>query len=158
MESFFPHIQINLLSLETMTYLFYFSLFIYVSYIYQTENTIKVLPYKNDLLNVDLIKGEVRYALQDSKNSKFFFFPAMWALISIMIMNHAFIRIESQKWVFDILAILLFIQNYFHYDFILSIAEEKESNPEKSLDEIIKEKEWKVIRENISSNKNIFKL
>ncbi len=144
----FNHITVNYLNQNNLFLFYSIALIIYIAYIYQYFNISNLLKYKikNIILNEDLLKTEISYTLKNPKNAKFYFFPAMWVLIAISIFSHFFFHFESKKWIFDILIIILFVQNYFYYDFIFLIAEEVESSG-KSVEEALKEKEWNVFRE-----------
>ena len=143
-------VLLNNLTQEDYKSIYLLSLIIIVAYTAQYFNTLKVLGtkiYKSPLFNYDIIISEVKYALEDPSSVKFYFYPATWALIIISIFIHYRFP-HSDNLLFYTLAILLFIPNYIHWNFVLSLAEKVEDKGI-SIEDSIKDKEFTTVRKTI---------
>jgi len=127
--------------------LFFLSFFILSAYYIQYNNTISLVQNKKDIFNKDIIYSEINFMLKNPSSAKIYFFPALWALIFTSTFIQIFFYKIGSKWIFHILAIALFIQDYIHYNFIIKTALEIENNPKKSIEDVLKENEWIVTRE-----------
>jgi len=154
MEAIFNSFKVIQLSQYHYYWFFLISILIYVSYIYQYFNTVSILEKKKkEYLNVDIIHGEVKYMLQDPKNAKLFFFPAMWILIIISMLSMFIFKDIGNKWIFSTMVILLVIQNMLNYSFIIKTALTVETKGI-SIKEAIEEREWTILRSTVKKIKH----
>jgi len=142
-------VDIQYLSQIQMTYLYFSAILIYLAYFYQVFNIEKLLIKRTDLLQIDLLKEEVLFTLNYPSIAKFYLFPAMWTLLFVSIFIIIFFPGIGTKSLFISLAIILLVQNYFNYSNILDLALDLEKNPNKSIKDLFREREWTVIREKI---------